>query len=378
MKTKKWFFWVSIGIVLIIIYKFLDNFTGIGNWFAKLFSILAPFVIAIIIFYVLLVPCRQVERIIDRKKKHRFSRVGSIFIVYVIFGLLLFLLFKFLIPILADSVVDLVTNLQGYYNSITTNEFEGNWAPFIQNNILKPAVDFISKINLQDFISADKIFSYLISAFGVVKIVINIFISFICSVYILSEREQIVSAIQNFSKAVLSERKYNKFWNYFKKGNEIFLKFISSQFIDSCLVAVLMIIIMSIMKIKYAVLLGFIIGMFNLIPFFGAILGVIIAGLVTVLTGGWKTALIMIVVVTIVQQLDANIINPKITSSRLNISPLLVVFSVTVGGAYFGIAGMFLAVPVVTIIKLLLHDFIVEKNKQRKIASEIETTEIKK
>ena len=294
--------------------------------------------------------------------------------MYVIFGLLLFLLFKFLIPILADSVVDLVTNLQGYYNSITTNEFEGNWAPFIQNNILKPAVDFISKINLQDFISADKIFSYLISAFGVVKIVINIFISFICSVYILSEREQIVSAIQNFSKAALSERKYNKFWNYFKKGNEIFLKFISSQFIDSCLVAVLMII----MKIKYAVLLGFIIGMFNLIPFFGAILGVIIAGLVTVLTGGWKTALIMIVVVTIVQQIDANIINPKITSSRLNISPLLVVFSVTVGGAYFGIAGMFLAVPVVTIIKLLLHDFIVEKNKQRKIASEIETTEIKK
>ena len=181
-----------------------------------------------------------------------------------------------------------------------------------------------------------------------------------------------------FCKAALSERKYNKFWNYFKKGNEIFLKFISSQFIDSCLVAVLMIIIMSIMKIKYAVLLGFIIGMFNLIPFFGAILGVIIAGLVTVLTGGWKTALIMIVVVTIVQQLDANIINPKITSSRLNISPLLVVFSVTVGGAYFGIAGMFLAVPVVTIIKLLLHDFIVEKNKQRKIASEIETTEIKK
>ena len=123
---------------------------------------------------------------------------------------------------------------------------------------------------------------------------------------------------------------------------------------------------MSILKVKYAVLLGFLIGLFNIIPYFGAIVAVVVSTLITILTGGWQKALIMIVVTIIVQQIDANIINPKITGSRLNISPLLVIFAVTVGGAYFGVIGMFLAVPVAVLIKLIIEDFILSKNEKRK------------
>lgn len=123
---------------------------------------------------------------------------------------------------------------------------------------------------------------------------------------------------------------------------------------------------MLILKVKYAVLLGVIIGLFNLIPYFGAIFAVVVAALITILTGGFKQAIIVLIVMVVIQQIDANIINPKITSSKLNVSPLLVVFSVTIGGAYFGVIGMFLAVPVAVLIKLMVDDYITNKNKQIK------------
>ena len=157
-----------------------------------------------------------------------------------------------------------------------------------------------------------------------------------------------------------------KIKKYFIKGNTVFFKFLTSQVLDAILVGILVSIAMSILGVKYSVLLGFMIGLFNLIPYFGAIVAVIIAVLITILTGGFGKALLMAIVVIILQQIDANIINPKIVGDSLEISQLLVIFAVTIGGAYFGILGMFLAVPVVAILKLIIDDFIDEKNSQKK------------
>ena len=123
---------------------------------------------------------------------------------------------------------------------------------------------------------------------------------------------------------------------------------------------------LSIMNIKYGVLLGFMIGLLNIIPYFGAIIGVIIAVMITIFTGGFVQAAIMTVVVVILQQIDANIINPKIVGTSLKLSPILIIFAVTVGGAYFGFLGMLLAVPIIAIIKILILDYIEYRNKQAK------------
>ena len=105
--------------------------------------------------------------------------------------------------------------------------------------------------------------------------------------------------------------------------------------------------------------------MFNLIPYFGAIIAVAISVILTILTGGLSKAIEMTIVVIILQQIDANFINPKIVGESLEISPLLVIFSVTIGGAYFGILGMFLAVPVAAVIKVLITDLVDYKYKKR-------------
>ena len=112
-------------------------------------------------------------------------------------------------------------------------------------------------------------------------------------------------------------------------------------------------------------LLGFMIGLFNLIPYIGAIIAVAIAGIITLFTGGLSQAIWMLIVVIILQQIDANIINPKIVGNSLEINPILVILAVTVGGAYFGIIGMFLAVPIIAILKVIVEDFI-DYREQRK------------
>ena len=135
---------------------------------------------------------------------------------------------------------------------------------------------------------------------------------------------------------------------------------------------ILVSIAMTIMGVKYAPLLGFFIGLFNMIPYVGAIIATVIAAIITLITGGLSQTIWMLIVVIILQQIDANIINPRIVGKSLKISPLLVLFAVTFGGAYFGILGMFLAVPVIAVIKILIDDYIRYKEVKKKRMKEIQ------
>ena len=92
-----------------------------------------------------------------------------------------------------------------------------------------------------------------------------------------------------------------------------------------------------------------------------------IAAIITLITGGLSQTIWMLIVVIILQQIDANIINPKIIGQSLKISPLLVIFAITVGGAYFGILGMFLAVPAIAVVKILVEDYIDYKIAMKKV-----------
>ena len=119
------------------------------------------------------------------------------------------------------------------------------------------------------------------------------------------------------------------------------------------------------MKVKYGILLGFLVGVFNIIPYFGAIFAVILTIIITIFTSGFAKAIAVGIVIVILQQIDANIINPKILGTSLNLSPILVIFAVTVGGSYFGVIGMFLGVPVIAFIKLVVMNFIEYSNKKK-------------
>lgn len=361
----KWIYWFVFAVAVIIVYKTLDNFTQITNWIKGIINVLMPFIIGILIAYILYLPSKKIEGFYSKSKLKlikKKARTLSVFTVYLIVLILIILAMNFIIPTLATSFQDLANNLVGYYNNTMEGLKNIPEESILRKIDIEKIASSLSNIKLEEYINISTITEYAKGAIGIANGIFDFFVSLIVSVYILLERTRILNFIKKLAGAILKEKTYNAIGKYFKNTNTIFFKFLSSQVIDAIIVGILTSIAMLILGVKYAVLLGFLIGISNLIPYFGAIIGVGISIIITIFTGGISQAIWMAVIVIILQQIDANIINPKIIGSSLEISPLLVIFAVTIGGAYFGVFGMFLAVPIFTVIKILIEDYIEYKN----------------
>ncbi len=381
MKEKrnwKWIYWFTFAVAVIFVYKTLDNFNDITMWIGNLISILMPFLMGILLSYLLYIPCRTIEKLYKKAKPkfiNKRARGLSVITVFILLVLVIAMAINLIIPALSRSVMELASDLPGYYQ---------NAINFVNN---LPEDSLVKKIDVQDIItklqqiditkilSLENISTYIKGVMGVASTIFSIFVSLIMSVYFLLERREILRFFNRLTKALFKKETCKNISKYFSKANDIFFKFISSQVIDAIIVGIVVSIALKILGVKYWVLLGFMIGLFNIIPYFGAIVGVAVASIITVFTGGLNQALWMLVIVIILQQIDANIINPRIVGNALKISPILVIFSVTLFGAYFGVLGMFLAVPIIAVIKLLVNDFIearIEKKKTERIEETIE------
>ena len=362
----KWMYWFSLAFALIVVYKILDSFSSISIWISNFLSILTPFIVGIIIAYILYIPSRKLESIYNKIKFIRKkSRLLSVLTIYILAIILCMIAFRFLVPAIINSFQDLVNNFQTYYISIKEKIMSLPEDSILKSENIMNVINQLNNFKIEDYINFDRITQYAQGVLSFASGIFDIFVSIVVSIYLLLERKDIVAFFRKMLGSMFNKDVYQNIGRYFHRTNEIFCKFIASQFLDAIVVGVLTSIAMSIMGIKYAVMLGLFIGIFNMIPYFGAIIGVAISIFITILTGGLSKAIEMAIVVIILQQIDANIINPKIVGESLKMSPLIVIFSVTVGGAYFGILGMFLAVPVAAVFKLLLCDLI-EYNYQKK------------
>lgn len=369
---KKWIFWFSLAISAIAVYKLLDNFTDILNTLGSFVSLLKPFLLAGILSYLLYIPCKKIENSFNDSKLKilRKKRRGlSVLTVYVIGFIVIFIIINFIVPAISKSITELANNIPNYYNraiEFFENAPEGSIIDKLSTTDLVQSLKNadISKL-AKNLISLEKINSYIKGIMGATGAIFDLFVTIVVSIYLLLERKDIKNFLKNVCKASLSDNTYNKIKKYYSKTNNIFYNYVSSQILDALIVGVIVAIAMSIMKIKYGVILGFMVGLFNLIPYFGAIFGVGLATIITIFTGGFSQAIWLAVVTIILQQIDANIINPKILGTSLSLSPILVIFGVTVGGAYFGVLGMFLGVPVVALLKIIIIDVVNEKNEEK-------------
>ena len=364
---KKWLYWFSLVLSLIIIYKVLDSFSSITGWVSRFFSVITPFVIGVIIAYILYIPSKKIEKLLNKSKiLKKKSRGLSVFIVYVMLFAIIIIAVRFLVPPIISSFQDLVTNLQAYYVGIKDKIMALPEDSILKSDYVIDALNGITSIKIEDYINLEKITLYAQGILSIASGVLDVFVAFVVSIYLLLERREIVEFCKRFIKANYKESVYRNAARYFRKSNEIFCGFLVGQLTDAIVVGILTSIAMSIMGVKYAVMLGLFIGIFNMIPYFGAIIAVVISIFITLLTGGLPLAIEMTIVVIILQQIDANVINPKIVGDSVKISPLLVILSVTIGGAYFGVLGMFLGVPTVGILKLFVDDYVAHKENEKK------------
>ena len=364
----KWMYWFIFALSIIVVYKLLDNFTAIGQAIGGFLNVIAPFLGGLLIAYILYIPASRIEKTFKKSKNKlikKNARKISTLIAYIIAILIIVVIINLILPAVISSIVKLVNNFQGYYQTLLDEISKLPEDSFWKSEQVKSILDSVKKMDLSKIINIDTVMEYAKGAISLLTGVVDIFVMIVVSVYALLERGKILRFIKGLSLAILNEETCIKIGKYFNDTNKIFYKFLSSQIIDALIVGLLATIVMSILKVEYAVLLGFMVGLFNIIPYFGAIVGVIIAILITLITGGISQAIWMGILITILQQIDANIINPKIVGNSLEISPLLIIFSVTVGGAYFGVIGMFLAVPIAAVLKILINDYIEYKNRKK-------------
>lgn len=374
---KKWLFWFSFVVATIIVYKTIDSVFELYEWLTGFIAILMPFILAVIFAYILYKPANQIEKWIKKVKfLQKPARFLSVIIVYTLVVLAITVVFNFIIPMVTINLTDLAKSLPEYYNSAID---------FI-NNI--PEDSIFAKLNLQgmvksleeidisriilDILDFKNIGNIIKGLSGATSIIFNTFITVMVSVYLLLERSDIKSFIKNVSKAIFKKETYERLKSYYNKTDGIFYNFLSSQILDAFLVGSICSVVLNLMHVKFAGLLSIMIGLFNVIPYFGAIVACTIAVIITIFTGGIQQAMLMLVVILVLQQIDSNIINPKILGTNLNISPILVIFSVTVGGAYFGVLGMFLAVPFTAFFKIIVVDLVNEKLKEKELLEEKE------
>lgn len=366
----KWIYWFTLIVAIVIVYKVLDNFTGIGEWLSNLIKVIRPFLMAILVAYLLYIPCRKIEGVYRKSKllKNK-ARSLAVATTYILVILIVVLLMNILIPMLSESITDLASNLPGYYDSAIQYIEDLPEDNILKNDVVQDVIEKLQEIDIAQLLDLDNLTMYIEKVIGIASGIFSIFVTVVVSIYILLERAEILKFVKRLNSSLFNEKKCATINRYFEKGNEIFFKYISGQVLDAIVVAIIMSVALSIMNVRYALLLGFLIGLFNLIPYFGAIIAVIVACLITIFTGGITQAIWVAVVLIVLQQIDANIINPKILKDALEISKILIIFSITVGGAYFGVLGMFLGVPVIAVIKMMLDDYI-ERNEKKTVQTE--------
>lgn len=192
---------------------------------------------------------------------------------------------------------------------------------------------------------------------------VDLFIALIASVYMLIDKDRISAGIRRIVGLFSKKEVGDAFMEHCSKINLIFRKYVYSRLICCIVMAISCSIILGIMDEKYALLLGIFIGFMDMIPYFGSIISWIVCAVVMIFTGGLFHSIWCSLVMLVMQQIDGNILAPKVMGSKLDIRPLVIIIAVSAGGTLFGFVGMLISVPVVAIIRAIISEFVISREQ---------------
>lgn len=365
---KKYLGIFVLAVAVIIVYKTFDNFGYVIDFIAEIFALLTPFFIGAAIAFVLLPLCKSIEHLLKKTnviflKRHR--RGLSVLAVFIIVFAAMALIMTAIIPQLVDSISRFIEQAPSMFASLTKwieslRLFPDNFrlSDILSNNmaILNNIIDSFELRNMNKYAKG-------IMNFGTTMF--HVLLGIIISVYILLDRSQIKRSYMRFARLILPDKFRRGMHFYCSSVGDFINRYIGCQLLDACIVFILCLIALTIMRNEYAAVIALMVGSFNLIPYFGAFIAVLISALITLVTNGFMSAVILVIVLVVLQQLDANIIQPRLVASQLSIKPLWVIFGVILGGGLFGVIGMFIGVPIVALLKNIISDIIEQKNMNK-------------
>lgn len=360
-----------IAIELALLYLIIVNLDRIFGGIGDFLSVVSPFIMGAAIAYLLNKPAMSIQAFLEKSENKWLIKKAQPLSVILVFLLLIAavsLIINFATPMIVNNVRDFADNIPNYYHSFLTwvaeldsGDFMYGLIPDLGDNLLELITpELVNQLGA----GATQLASHIMN---ITTGIINVFLAIIAALYILLTKDNILALVKRLMKLFMNKSTYDNVASYVSKSNRIFYKFVGAQFLDACILGTLATIILALLGVPYAVTFGILLGVFNMIPIFGSIFGTLITTVVTIFTGGVPLAILTFLALLILQQIDANFIGPKITGDALGLKPLLIIFAIVVGGHYFGIIGMFVAVPIAAMLKMFLEDFMEAREKKLKL-----------
>lgn len=373
LKTLVSNMWYIVALVSIIAIIFLM----IANWgvvlavIGKFLTILMPFILGFFFACFINPLVKRVHSLLNRIKLGKGAKIKkafSVIISYVVVIGVITVLLIYIIPQIKASIGELGNTIQDGYQYMITHQKELNEKiPFIG---LGGGIEYIKEFAYKKIMSnGSEILPYVYHvSSSLLTTSYNVLMGLVISIYIILDMKKLKRSARKVVYALSPKKKEQEVWQTMKQCSHIFNGFLIGKMIDSLIIGILCLIAMSILKLPYALLLSLIVCITNMIPYFGPIIGAI-PGVMIYLFIDIRYAFIFALMILILQQFDGLYLGPKILGDQTGIKPLWVIFGITVGGAYFGVMGMFLGVPVVAVIMYLLQLFLDKKLKKKNIST---------
>lgn len=318
----------------------------------------------------------------EKKVRRRkiIARAVSLFLTFVIFLAVIGGIAVAIVPNVANSIVSLAENMDGYIHQIdewVQKVFESN--PELMKSIFKEIRSFQDLVsNLADELKpmAGNIIGNVSGFVGNLLVGLKNFVmGFIIAIYLLFSKERLIAQMKKIVCAFMKPARAETFLNGCSKSNNIFKQYIISNLVDALIIMVFMMIGMFAMKMPYQMLIAVVCGVTNLVPFFGPFLGAIPCGLLILLVDPTKV-IWFVIFVLVLQQLDGNIIKPLLFGETLGLPAIWVLVSIIVGGAMFGIPGMLLGAPVFAVFYMMFAELVSGKLKKKNLPDDTEAYEL--
>lgn len=311
------------------------------------------------------------------KDPQRTARNTAIVITMLLALLVVYTFFSLILPQLGESITTIATNIRTYFDN-----FQAWMSKLVEDypEIAAPLESAVTKVseNFENWLSNDFLpwlsndfFSFFTSlTSGVVSVVYEVLyvvIGLIISIYVLSGKDKFISVSKKMVYSLFSTERANHVLYVGRYAHDVFGKFIIGKIIDSAIIGVICFVMMNILKLPYPLLISVVVGVTNVIPFFGPFLGAI-PSTIFILVVNPIQALYFVIFIVCLQQLDGNFIGPRILGDATGVSGFWVVVSILVFGSLFGFLGMIIAVPTFAVISMLITSRVNSKLENKGIS----------
>ena len=347
----------------LLFYNVLDKLSAFTLKLGVIMSTLQPFIIGFVIAYLLNFILVFIEnKLLSHNKLNNLKKGAkrgiSILLTYIVAFFIIYLFVQFVLPQVVDSIVGIANDIPTYLGNAThfiedltkTLDLNNDYAGVViekLNEFMNYAINIIT--NLLPVLAT--------TVKDVASSLWNIVLGLIISIYMLIDKEKFAASSKKVVYALFSKKSANKIVELAHRTNDTFGKFLSGKIIDSVIIGILTFIILTITKMPFTILVSVIVGITNIIPFFGPFIGAIPSFIIIMFVSPIK-ALWFLVIILIIQQLDGNVIGPKILGDSIGISAFWILFSILVAGKLLGLVGMIIGVPLFAIVYSIIKEII--------------------